>query len=73
MRFKIDWASFIVGTTFTVFRLFYFAFEGVTGLAGLGGLYLEALIHGGAYFQKFTEAVLKTCKAKLFNLHFCCL
>ena len=28
MRFKIDWASFIVGTKFTIFALFYFVFEG---------------------------------------------
>ena len=28
MRFKIDWASLIVGGTFTVFALFYFVFEG---------------------------------------------
>ena len=28
MRFKIDWASFIVGSKFTAFALFYFVFEG---------------------------------------------
>ena len=28
MRFKIDWASLIVGSEFTVFALFYFVFEG---------------------------------------------
>ena len=27
-RFKIDWASLIVGSKFTVFALFYFVFEG---------------------------------------------
>ena len=27
MRFKIDWASLIVGSKFNVFALFYFAFE----------------------------------------------
>ena len=27
MRFKVDWASRIVGSKFTVFALFYFAFE----------------------------------------------
>ena len=26
--FKIDWASLIVGSKFTVFALFYFVFEG---------------------------------------------
>ena len=28
MRFKIDWASLIVGSESTVFALFYFIFEG---------------------------------------------
>ena len=28
MCFKIDWASLIVGSKFTVFALFYFVFEG---------------------------------------------
>ena len=28
MRFKIDWASLIVGSKFTVFALFYLVFEG---------------------------------------------
>ena len=28
LRFKIDWASLIVGSTFTVVALFYFVFEG---------------------------------------------
>ena len=28
LRFKIDWASLIVGSKFTVFALFYFVFKG---------------------------------------------
>ena len=28
--------------------------EGFFCVTGLGGLYLEQLIHGGAYFQNFT-------------------
>ena len=28
LRFKIDWASLIVGSKFTAFALFYFVFEG---------------------------------------------
>ena len=28
LRFKIDWASLIVGSKFTVFAFFYFVFEG---------------------------------------------
>ena len=77
MRFKIDWASLIVGSKFTVFALFYFVFEGnfpstsprglifgeaiqrrVFCVTGLGGLYLEGLIHGGAYFPNFTVTCL---------------
>ena len=73
LRFKIDWASLIVGSKFTVFALFYFVFEAnfpSTGPRGayiwrgdltegflcyrFGGLYLEELIHGGAYFRNFT-------------------
>ena len=40
MRFKIDWASLIVGRKFTVFALFYFIFEGnfqVQAAPGGGG------------------------------------
>ena len=29
MRFKIDWASLLVGRKFTVFALFFFVFEGL--------------------------------------------
>ena len=28
LRFKIDWASLIVGSKFTIFALFYLVFEG---------------------------------------------
>ena len=28
MRFKIDWASLLVRSKFTIFALFYFVFEG---------------------------------------------
>ena len=54
LRFKIDWASLKVGRKFTVFALFYFVFEGNFQVNALGGLYLEGLIHGGAYFRNFT-------------------
>ena len=73
-RLKIDWASLIAGSKFTVFAIFYFVFEGkfpstsprrayiwrgdlTEGsycVTDLGDLYLEGLIHGGAYFQNFT-------------------
>ena len=74
MRFKIAWASLVVGRKFTVFALIYtlylreiskykpprgLIFGGVISrrvfcVASLGGLYLVALIHGGAYFRNFT-------------------
>ena len=44
MRFKIDWASLIVGSKFTVFSLFYFVFEGNFPSTSPVGL-----IIGGAY------------------------
>jgi len=47
LRFKIDWASLIVGRKFTVFALFYFVFEcnfQVQAPLGVGG----GLIFGGA-------------------------
>ena len=54
MRFKIDWASLIVGSKCTVLALFYFVFEGnlpSTRPRGEGFLRnrSEGLIFGGAY------------------------
>ena len=58
LRFKIDWASLIVGRKFTGFALFYFVFEGnfqvQASWGGGGGLHLKGLIHGGAFFRNFT-------------------
>ena len=62
MRFKIDWASRIVGSKFTIFALFFEWNPSSTSprggggvcVTGLGGSYLEGLIHGGAYFRSFT-------------------
>ena len=63
MRFKIDWASLIVGSKFTVFALFYFVFEGNFPSTSPQGAYIwrgdltevflryefGGLIFGGAY------------------------
>ena len=51
MPFKIDWASLIVGSEFTVFALFYFAFE---------GNFLSIQAPGGAYIWRgdLTEGFL---------------
>ena len=68
MRFKIDWASLMVGSKFTVFALFYFVFEGSFPSTSPRGAYIwrgdltEGFLHyrfggpifGGAYFRNFT-------------------
>ena len=68
LRFKIDWASLIVGSKFTVFALFYVVFEGHFPSTSPQGAYIwrgdltkgflcyrsGALIFGGAYFRNFT-------------------
>ena len=43
LRFKIDWASLIVGSKFTVFALFYFVFDG-----NFSSTSPQGLIFGGA-------------------------
>ena len=66
LHFKIDWASLIVGSKFTVFALFHFVFEGNFQVQGPGGAYiwrgdltkdflryeLRGLIFGGAYTRR---------------------
>ena len=47
LRFKIDWASLIVGRKFTFFALFYFVFEGNCQVQALGGL-----VFGGAISRR---------------------
>ena len=55
MPFKIDWASLIVGSRFTVFALLITLYlRAIFQVQAHGGLYLERLIHGGAYFRNFT-------------------
>ena len=68
LRFKIDWASLIVGSKFTVFALFYFVFEGIFPSTSPQRAYIwkgdltdgflcywfGGLIFGGAYFQNFS-------------------
>ena len=49
MRFKIDWASPMVGRKFTVFAFFYFVLEGNFQVQALGGLYLEGRFNGGFF------------------------
>ena len=51
LPFKIDWASLIIGSKFTVFAFFYFVFEGNFSrqYKPLGGLYLEGRFNGGFF------------------------
>ena len=76
LRFKLDWASLIVRSKFTVFALFYFVFEGNFPSASPPGAYIwkgdltegfllyrfEGLIHKGAYFRDFT-VLFRLCVA----------
>ena len=75
MRFKIDWASLIVGSKFTIFALFYFVFEGNFPSTSTRGAYIwrgdltegvlryrfGGLIFEGAYLRNFT--VIKAHRA----------
>ena len=68
MHLKIEWASLTVEGKFTVFALFYFAFEGNISSTSPQGAYIwkgdltedllryqfGGLIFGGAYFRNFT-------------------
>ena len=50
LRFKIDWASHIVGRKFTVCALFYFVkLRAISKYRPPGGLYLEGQFKGGVY------------------------
>ena len=49
LRFKIDWATLIVGRKFAILALFYFVFEGNFQVQAPGGLYLEGLFNGGVF------------------------
>ena len=73
LRFKIDWASLIVGRRFTVFALFYLVFAGNFPSTSSRGAYIwrgdltegflsyrfGGLIFGGAYFRNFTVCSIR--------------
>ena len=40
LRFKIDWASHVIGSKFTVFALLYFVFEGNFPSTSTRGAYI---------------------------------
>ena len=49
MRFKIDWASLILGRKFTVFLCFALYLRAISKYKPLGGLYLEGRFNGGFF------------------------
>ena len=49
MRFKIDWASLIVGSKFTIFALFTLFLRAIFLVRAPGGLYLEGRLNGGFF------------------------
>ena len=82
MRFKIDRASLIVVSKFTVFALFYFVFESNFQVHAPRGPYIwrgdltegflrhefRGLIFGGAYFRNFTVYTLYEAPVSLLHL-----
>ena len=85
MRFKIDWASLIVESKFTVFALFYFVFEGNVPSTSPWGAYIwrsdltegflryrfGGLIFEGANTRRglFSEFYGMLSRVKLTNAH----
>ena len=49
MRFKIDWASLIVGRKFTVLLCFTLHLKAISKYKSPGGLYLEGPFNGGFF------------------------
>ena len=70
LRFKIDWASPIVGKKITVFVLFYFVFEGTfPSTSHRGGLYLEGRYNGlGLYLKGLIFGILQYSVVEIFLL-----
>ena len=80
MPFKIDRASLIVGSKFTIFALFYFVFEGNFPSTSPRGAYIwrgdltegflryriGGLLFGGAYFRNFTVCVYEHSSIRRF-------
>ena len=68
LRFKIDWASLIVGGNFTVFALFYFVSEGNFQVQAPLGAYIWrgdltegfcVTSLGGLYLEGLTFGILR--------------
>ena len=49
MRFKVDWASLMAGSKFTVFALFTLYLRAIFQVQAPRGLYLEGRFNGGFF------------------------
>ena len=59
LRFKLDWASLVVESKFTVFALFYLVFEGnFPSTSPRGGLCLEGRFNGGFFALRVCGAYI---------------
>ena len=80
MRFKIDWASLILGRKFTVFLCFTLYLRAISKYKPPGGLYLEGRFNGGffalpvwgAYIWRglYMEGLIFGILLYLFYIHF---
>ena len=60
MRFKLDWASLIVGSKFTVFAYcFTLYLRAIFQVQAPGCLYLEVRFHGGFLRYRFGALILE--------------
>ena len=72
LRFKIDWASLIVGSKFTIFALFYFVFEGNFPSTSPRGAYIwrgdltEGFLH--YEFGRLIFGGAHTCRGFIFRI-----
>ena len=81
LRFKINWASLIVGSKFTILALFHFVFEGNFPSTSPRGAYIwrgdlmEGFLHyrfrglklGGAYYMEgLIFGILRYLKTRFF-------
>ena len=73
MRFKIDWASLIVGRKFAVFASFYFVFEGNFQVQAPGRAYIwpEAYTWKGLFSEFYGNLLDTMTKADVIITAYC--
>ena len=65
MCFKVDWASLIVGSKFTIFALFYFVFEGNFLSTSPQGAYIKRGDLQEGFLHYRTGGLISLIKLKL--------